>query len=448
MMRSDRLKQVMQEIDPNFDEKDVGFTRFSKFVTEASQRGLLRLTRLDNGQYEVDLGSNANVEPGVEASLPKAEPVVSASAGETGGEPRGRRRRGGRERTERPAASTAPESGLNLADAFALLKRALLELGALGDESTDADQARERMLSLHQGKSDPIFETNRFHRFLRQAHDADKIELVKRDDDVYLLKLKPGQEAVAEPPAEYSAPSAVPDGPEQPDTEPTRPKRTRGGRGSRGGSGGGRRRGGGGERGSRAPNHEGQTAAPTGTRSTGERSTAHPTAPTRARIGIRVARQGWDSGQDPGGHHRRGISRPMRLNRIPSPPINPRPPSRPGNPATTGDRSGHALAAAGGLRKTPAPGGGNAEQAPIMPPAASGPDRSQAGRAPVSPLIAERTAIPRTPPPSVAPKPAPAPSPKPQADAAEPGERSLLKRMTAALQRAVKGEQDPGPPGQ
>jgi len=38
VMRSDRLKQVMQEIDPNFDEKDAGFSRFSKFVIEAARR--------------------------------------------------------------------------------------------------------------------------------------------------------------------------------------------------------------------------------------------------------------------------------------------------------------------------------------------------------------------------------------------------------------------------
>src|SRR5256886_13034131 len=50
VMRSDRLKQVMQEIDPNFDEKDAGFSRFSKFVIEAARRGLITLTRLDNGQ--------------------------------------------------------------------------------------------------------------------------------------------------------------------------------------------------------------------------------------------------------------------------------------------------------------------------------------------------------------------------------------------------------------
>src|SRR2546430_15712164 len=38
VMRSDRLKQVMQEIDPTFNEKDIGFSRFSKFVIEAAHK--------------------------------------------------------------------------------------------------------------------------------------------------------------------------------------------------------------------------------------------------------------------------------------------------------------------------------------------------------------------------------------------------------------------------
>src|SRR4029077_6999278 len=53
VMRSDRLKQVMQQIDPNFDEKNAGFSRFSKFVVEAGQRGVLQVTKMDNGEYEV-----------------------------------------------------------------------------------------------------------------------------------------------------------------------------------------------------------------------------------------------------------------------------------------------------------------------------------------------------------------------------------------------------------
>src|SRR5215208_2579840 len=55
VMRADRLKQVMQQIDSSFDEKNVGKAKFSLFVTEAARRGLLSLNKLENGQYEVDL---------------------------------------------------------------------------------------------------------------------------------------------------------------------------------------------------------------------------------------------------------------------------------------------------------------------------------------------------------------------------------------------------------
>ncbi len=53
VMRSDRLKQVMQEIDASFDEKDLGFSKFSKFCQEAARRGLIRTVKLENGQLEV-----------------------------------------------------------------------------------------------------------------------------------------------------------------------------------------------------------------------------------------------------------------------------------------------------------------------------------------------------------------------------------------------------------
>ena len=55
VMRSDRLKQVMQEIDSTFDEKNLGISKFSRFCQEAAQRGLLSVTKLENGQLEVDL---------------------------------------------------------------------------------------------------------------------------------------------------------------------------------------------------------------------------------------------------------------------------------------------------------------------------------------------------------------------------------------------------------
>src|SRR6185312_11816566 len=68
VMRSDRLKQVMQQIDTNFDERNAGFNRFSKFVTEAGSKGLIKVTKLDNGQYEI-----APAAPSSAATAAKSE---------------------------------------------------------------------------------------------------------------------------------------------------------------------------------------------------------------------------------------------------------------------------------------------------------------------------------------------------------------------------------------
>jgi uncharacterized protein (TIGR00288 family) len=66
-MRVDRLKQVMIELDPGFDEKNAGFGKFSKFVQRAGERGLIRLRRDDAGQFEViaveDEGSTGFTSP-------------------------------------------------------------------------------------------------------------------------------------------------------------------------------------------------------------------------------------------------------------------------------------------------------------------------------------------------------------------------------------------------
>ncbi|HEY0970800.1 MAG TPA: NYN domain-containing protein, partial [Gemmatimonadales bacterium] len=59
VMRSDRLKQVMQDLDPTFDEKDLGFSKFSRFALEAAQRGLISVSRLENGQLEVSARDGA-----------------------------------------------------------------------------------------------------------------------------------------------------------------------------------------------------------------------------------------------------------------------------------------------------------------------------------------------------------------------------------------------------
>lgn len=179
-MRSDRLKQVMQQLDPHFDEKDAGFNRFGKFVLEARRRKLLELEKMESGQYQIDIGPDANVPPdsvtppGGEEEPREAKPQKRSAGG---------------------AKGPAPSGTLTLADGFALLKQVLVDLQAVGESSTDAKQARERMTELASVADDPIFEARRFNRLLRQARDAGIIDLVK-DGRVYRLRLK--SEALAE----------------------------------------------------------------------------------------------------------------------------------------------------------------------------------------------------------------------------------------------------------
>ncbi len=97
VMRADRLKQVMQDIDNGFDEKDLGMSKFSKFVQEAAQKGLLTLTRLENGQFEIaPPGAKPSAAPTV-ASADVAGALDEAAEKEEG-EERGSRRRRGRGR--------------------------------------------------------------------------------------------------------------------------------------------------------------------------------------------------------------------------------------------------------------------------------------------------------------------------------------------------------------
>jgi len=217
VMRSDRLKQVMQELDSGFDEKNVGMSRFSKFVDEAKRRGLLTATKLENGQFEIDLGSSA---PGGERALPpipggaderrgqeRAEHDRERAAG--GGRSR-RGRRGGRgsapEPAREPAAQAAPGSPvapLSLAEAFDLLKRTLREVGAFPPTRVNEDIVRERMETLHGNAQDPLFHRPRFGRLLRQAHDAELVDVTKGDHGFEVM-LK-GETAPAPAPAEAEA---------------------------------------------------------------------------------------------------------------------------------------------------------------------------------------------------------------------------------------------------
>jgi uncharacterized protein (TIGR00288 family) len=112
VMRSDRLKQVMQEIDGTFDEKNLGISKFSKFCLEAAQKGLLVVNKLENGQLDVapPAGADKTAAPLPAATRTPSAPRSGVQAPAADGEerePRSRRgRRGGRGRN-RPERSDA-----------------------------------------------------------------------------------------------------------------------------------------------------------------------------------------------------------------------------------------------------------------------------------------------------------------------------------------------------
>ncbi|MEO7137370.1 MAG: NYN domain-containing protein [Gemmatimonadales bacterium] len=229
VMRSDRLKQVMQQIDSNFDERNAGFNRFSKFVIEAGQRGIVQLTKLDNGQYEVGPGT---VAPPTAAAAPASAPRGRAPA-EAGREElassgarsreegarrgRGRRGRGGRERTgaregsssrgrspdgprdeaaQRPAREERSDGALTLARAFQLMAQALSEFRSpVGQEAL-----RLRMVAMN-GREDPLLDAARFQRLLRQANDAEVADVRKVGDDDYEIALQRSSSRQPPPPA-------------------------------------------------------------------------------------------------------------------------------------------------------------------------------------------------------------------------------------------------------
>ncbi|HEX3158832.1 MAG TPA: NYN domain-containing protein [Gemmatimonadaceae bacterium] len=280
VMRSDRLKQVMQDIDSSFDEKDLGYSKFSKFCQDAAARGLLTVSRLENGQLEV--------APAKAVAAPAATPAAAESEGES--EERVRRSRRGRGRgrdrdrepreAPRPAAAegapsvpavqSAPSAAvepaveraavapaaapprapaptvsepaisgpvigragerLTRSEAFDLVKRAVESLVS-GDEVVRAGAVRVKAYELLGRDSESLSERN-FPRILRDAHDGDVIDLRRRGDD-YEVALAVSAAPIAD---QLNVAAAAIAAARTEDTTPAAPR----GMGARGGRPGGR----------------------------------------------------------------------------------------------------------------------------------------------------------------------------------------------------------------
>jgi hypothetical protein len=216
VMRSDRLKQVMQEIDNTFDEKDLGMAKFSRFVQDAVHRGLISATKLENGQLEIGLPSASEPAAAEQHAAPAEEAprAESADAKREGGRSRRGRRGRGRDREDRPragapdaAASTEPvpmaaavpegipvsvekpsgeqigASGERLTrdEAYDLVRRSVAAL-TTGDETVRASDVRAKARELLGRDSESLSDRN-FPRILKDAHDGDIIDLRRRGDD-------------------------------------------------------------------------------------------------------------------------------------------------------------------------------------------------------------------------------------------------------------------------
>ncbi|MDB4905829.1 MAG: hypothetical protein JWO05_613 [Gemmatimonadetes bacterium] len=224
VMRSDRLKQVMQEIDATFDERNLGFAKFSRFCQEAASRGLLGVTKLENGQLDIDLPA------GVPATTTHADVAPVVAREETGEEREARRSRRGRgrgrgrdrgereaaakgetqvpvERSEEPSASApsstpaapAPSAATSSDDigssgerltrdeAFDLVKRAVAALVS-GDDAVKANEVRRKARQIL-GRDSESLSARFFERILRDAHGADIVDLRRRGEDFEVARV-------------------------------------------------------------------------------------------------------------------------------------------------------------------------------------------------------------------------------------------------------------------
>jgi len=294
VMRSDRLKQVMLEMDSGFDEKGYGFSKFSRFLSEAVRKGIVQTQKMENGQYEIVPTRGAKKVEESRAPSGRQE----GRRGERGRSERGssdaqRSRSPAPPRTPReaepspqespPATAPAPSTASGgLGEAYGLLRRAISDL--LEDQDSDSvrdSDVKRRMLALDSSFDEDTLGFPKFSRFLRQAHDHEVVDLRKGEGGSYQVALgsretPPQEEAkaaeeevpVSRPPSRSrsdrepessasraSGPSASP-APKGDDDRPTRPLRPRDAgllRGRRGG-------------GEHPPLFEGQVVRPSGRR--------------------------------------------------------------------------------------------------------------------------------------------------------------------------------------
>ncbi len=191
-MRSDRLKQVMLEIDSNFSEKEQGFNKFNRFVVEAASRGLLSIQKMQNGQYGV--GPGDKLPGGASAAAPKKEAKAEGrrSAGRRG-RGKGRDQREGGARASAGDQTRQERAKLTMKSALALLDRALgILLQGRSGPVRDSDVKR-RILELDNDFDEGELGFSKFSKFLQAAEEAGAVQLSRDPNGNYRVERPSGE---------------------------------------------------------------------------------------------------------------------------------------------------------------------------------------------------------------------------------------------------------------
>jgi uncharacterized protein (TIGR00288 family) len=231
VMRSDRLKQVMLELDASFDEKSMGFSKFSRFLSEAAQKGLLALTKLENGQHEISPGRGRSKAPAaeraarpsgrggrgrdsarVEASeavdaIPTPEGQIPVEAEGSIPAPTSVSVSGSVDGSSAQVAGTGQTQTPELAGALDLLVRSIqaLQEGS-GDRGARDSDVKRRMLSFQGDFDEGKLGFSKFSQFLREAESAGVIALDRDDQGVHTVRI---QNAVGQIRSEQAAPDVA-----------------------------------------------------------------------------------------------------------------------------------------------------------------------------------------------------------------------------------------------
>ena len=207
VMRSDRLKQVIMEVSPGFNERDLGFKKFSKFLVEAANKGLLDIERADNGQYMVAPpgGKGRGKRPrarGTESARNgdeqrhggrRATPVRRSGpvgAGRDGrGDESGRKGASEQARKDGGAKRQAARPPGDRGPALDLLRRAMQEVGGRDDGRPRDSEVKRRMIAIAKDFSENALGFGKFSKFLQYAESEGVVSVERTRDGSYRVRL-------------------------------------------------------------------------------------------------------------------------------------------------------------------------------------------------------------------------------------------------------------------